>query len=139
MRCDLLEAMGHDAAECLYVGKVMLESGEPAESFRAVRAKRTLFIRGTKDTGQRICPTCGVRIIAPLGKEHLMACDLSPDLLIYGEPEGRLILAGAVFRRLKTRRWRDIVFKPLPVREVPADGLPAKLSLYTRRCRLKSQ
>lgn len=132
IRRDLLDAMGEEVAACLHIGEVSLETGKAVASFCAVRARRTIHIRGTKPTGQRICPVCGARLLASLGREHVMACDLPLDCLVFGDPAGRLLLTKKIYERVRKHRWRNTIFRPLQVRHVPADGLPKKLSLFVR-------
>jgi hypothetical protein len=96
---ELLDLLGKDISQCLYLGRIYTKSNKIIETHLTYRGKYLLEVRGNKKSTFQICPVCNRKLYFAFG-EHYIFKSPDPSIPIFQAPVG-LILREDVYDRVK--------------------------------------
>ena len=114
----------------LHLGRISLEQGDELDDWITFRGKRSLIVRGTRNTSLRLCNECGRNVYFSMGPRYLFPAPPSDHELFESDLSG-LIVSQRLFNSLALHRWPKLVFEKLPVLSAPRDPFPDLISTYT--------
>lgn len=128
---DLVAAMGDEVLPYLLFGTMVTPNGARVEKYRTVRAIEQVVMRDSANSVHRVCDLCGALRYTgwPGDAPYVMSWNLKSQAPVY-EVEGESLLVREDVRARIGNRWSDVIrFHPVPVLDMPRDGLPAELDI----------
>jgi hypothetical protein len=124
MRCDFFNLLVEERViGDLIITPVRMSNETEIENFVAFRPKASLVIRGESHSSHRRCDLCDRHIYHPLGKHYVLNPN-RPDLTLFGNQFGGLVVPGRIATLVKNREWKHVHIIQLPVLDAPTDGKP---------------
>lgn len=131
----LLDAVGWDIVDrAAVVSRLLDESGREYGDYCVVHPRRWTSTRARQvidDQGLMYCPLCGRCLGAALGPGRLYVVRSSlGEGPLWTSDLHSLLVDEAVHQRLRSHRWRNLIFDRIPIVDQPRDGLPEHIEHY---------
>lgn len=131
----LLDIIGWDVVgPAVVISRLFDGSGKEYGEFCVIRPRQWICIRANRvgvDSGPLHCPQCGRCFGTIWGNRRVYVVRTSlGEGPLWASNLHSLLVDEEVYQRLRTHRWRRLIFDRIPIVDKPRDGLPEHIEHY---------